>query len=449
MDELRIPSMMAVLAVVVLFWAASALGQAETVGGRLWIWGHPARVYNDSFLRPAKLVSTIEPVEAAQYMGLKNMIFVRYDGKPAAPFEGYYRPFGNLDRVYWSLVAAGGDTSQTDRDAAFTLAEKNKNVVGFILDDFFHEPSEGNSFDPVPSQRIWLADNRPALPVVFTVKLPQPVRCDAVELEQTDWRTGDYRIKEVAVELSANGKAWQEVARGELANRPGAVKRLPFTASQPTEVRLRLLSTHDQQGAMSVGLAKLRLLSGGKPLDTTDWKASASSTYPGFSPDAALGAGDLPERPFRASLSPAELRELRQRRMLGRKLPLMAVIYTGQVKPGARAHVAEVDQLCMWTWRPGDLKHLEANFAALEKLAPGKELFLGCYMYDFHECKALPVALMQRQVELGYQWLKARRIAGMIFLATPNVDVGLDAVEWTRQWVRKNADQPLPAAKAN
>ena len=56
---------------------------------------------------------------------------------------------------------------------------------------------------------------------------------------------------------------------------------------------------------------------------------------------------------------------------------------------------------------------------------------------------------MQRQVELGCQWLKARRIAGMIFLATPNVDVGLEAVEWTRQWVRKNADQALPAAKAN
>ena len=276
---------------------------AETVGDRLWIWGHPASVYNGSFLRPTKLVSTIEPVDAAEHMGLKNMIFVRYSGKPPAPFDAHYAPFRKLDRVYWSLVAAGGGTSQVDRDAAFSLAEKNNNVAGFILDDFFHEPPVGN-------------------------------------------------------------------------------------------------------------------------------------------------AADGPDRPFRASLSPAELHALGQRQVRGGKLPLMAVIYTGQVKPGARAHIAEVDQLCLWTWRPEDLTHLETNFAALEKLAPGKPLYLGCYMFDFNACKPLPVALMQRQTELGFQWLKAGRIAGMIFLATPNVDVGLEAVEWTRQWIRANAGQTLPTRRS-
>ena len=79
----------------------------------------------------------------------------------------------------------------------------------------------------------------------------------------------------------------------------------------------------------------------------------------------------------------------------------MSVIYTAQVKPGARAHLAEVDQICLWTWRPEDLKNLEANFAALEKLAPEKELLLGCYMFDFHRNKPLPVALMEKQVALG------------------------------------------------
>ena len=53
----------------------------------------------------------------------------------------------------------------------------------------------------------------------------------------------------------------------------------------------------------------------------------------------------------------------------------------------------------------------------------------------------LPVSHMQQQVETGYRWLKAGRIAGMIFLATPNVDVGLESVEWTRKWI-----QALPAS---
>ncbi|MGA2618117.1 MAG: hypothetical protein ABSF26_10940 [Thermoguttaceae bacterium] len=297
-------SMTAAWAVLILLWCAGPYAQADTVGDHLWIWGHPAGSYNDGFLRPMKLVSTIEPVAAAQRMGLKNVIFVRYNGQPMPPFDAYYNPFRKLDRVYWSLVGAGGGSSSAEREAAFSLAEKNQNLAGFILDDFFYEQCEGSAADPLPSPR--------------------------------------------------------------------------------------------------------------------------------------------PDRPLCASLSPAQLHALGQRQVRGRKLPLMAVIYTRQVKPGARPHIAEVDQLCMWTWRPGDLKHLEANFTALEKIAPDKQLYLGCYMYGFYESKPLSVALMQRQVELGYQWLKAGRIAGIIFLATPNVDVGLEAVEWTRQWIHNHADQPLP-----
>jgi hypothetical protein len=438
---------MTALAVVNLLSCAGPIAQADTVGDHLWIWGHPAGSYNDGFLRPMKLVSNIEPVAAAERMGLKNVIFVRYNGKPMPPFDAYYDPFRKLDRVYWSLVGAGGGSSSAEREAAFSLAEKNQNLAGFILDDFFYEKCEGNAADPLPSRRIWVADNGPAFPVTFTARSPQPVQGDALELVQTDWRTGDYRSKDVAVDLSADGKRWQEVARGTMANRPRAVLRLPLPAVRFAEIRLRFLNTYDQHGGMSVGLTKLRLLSAGQSLDTSGWKTSASSTYPGHAPADPLGIVDSPDRPLCASLSPAELHALGQRQVRGRKLPLMAVIYTRQVKPGARPHIAEVDQLCMWTWRPEDLKHLEANFAALEKIAPDKQLYLGCYMYGFCESKPLPVALMQRQVELGYQWLKTGRIAGIIFLATPNVDVGLEAVEWTRQWIRNNADQPLPTMK--
>ena len=442
-------SMAAVLAMLILLAYVGPYAQADTVGDHLWIWGHPAGSYNDGFLRPMKLVSTIEPVAAAQHMGLKNVIFVRYNGKPVPPFDAYYNPFRKLDRVYWSLVGAGGGSSSSEREVAFSLAEKNQNLVGFILDDFFYEKCEGNAADPLPSRRIWVADNGPTFPVTFTARPQQPAQGDVLELVQTDWHTGDYRSKDVAVDLSADSKTWQEVAHGTLANRPKAVLRLALPAQRFAEIRLRFLNTYDQHGGMSVGLAKLRVLSAGQSLDTSGWKVWASSTYPGHAPAEPLGIVDSPDRPLCASLSPEQLRALRQRQVRGRKLPLMAVIYTRQVKPGARPHIAEVDQICMWTWRPDDLKNLEANFAALEKIAPDKQLYLGCYMFGFYENKPLPVPLMQRQVELGYQWLKAGRIAGIVFLATPNVDVGLEAVEWTRQWIRNNEDQALPIPRAN
>jgi len=50
---------------------------------------------------------------------------------------------------------------------------------------------------------------------------------------------------------------------------------------------------------------------------------------------------------------------------------------------------------------------------------------------------------MRQQCELGLQWLKHDRIDGMIFLATNICDLGLEAVEWCRQWILQVGDQPL------
>ena len=100
--------------------------------------------------------------------------------------------------------------------------------------------------------------------------------------------------------------------------------------------------------------------------------------------------------------------------------------------------------MCLWTWRPADLQSLEANLEKLERLVGNKPIFLGCYMYDFAERRPLPVELMRHQTETGYRWLKEGRVQGLIFLATPNVDVDLDAVAWTRQWIAQVGDEPLP-----
>ncbi|MBM4091213.1 MAG: hypothetical protein FJ276_17595 [Planctomycetes bacterium] len=286
---------------------SAQMERGETVRDRLWIWGHPAGVYNASFIADLPKKSVLEPVAAADTMGLRNMIFVRYDGKPAPPFETYFTPFQKLDRVYWSLVGASGATSAEEREQVFRLAEAHENLCGFILDDFFHASATGPASDP----------------------------------------------------------------EAEAAHLKGSVA------------------------------------------------------------------------PFDASLSPQELRAIAERKVRGLKLPVMAVVYTGQISLRAKQHLAEVDQICLWTWRPDDLRHLEGNLTKLEKLALNKPVFLGCYMFDFADRRPLPVALMQRQTELGYTWLKDGRIEGLIFLATPNVDVDLEAVAWTRDWIARVGDELL------
>ncbi len=113
----------------------------HTVRDRLWLWGHYEGSHNDGWNLPAK--SRITPVEAAYYMSLPNVVMVRYDGKPEMPFDRYAFPFRALHQVIWSVVGAGGKTSDSEREATLKLAQENENFHGVIMDDFFAEPKNG------------------------------------------------------------------------------------------------------------------------------------------------------------------------------------------------------------------------------------------------------------------------------------------------------------------
>jgi len=118
---------------------------ADTVRDRLWIFTCVAGSDNDSLERagfPRR--SRMTPAEGAFYLGVPNLMLIRWRGKPAPPFDQYAVPFRPLKRVVWSLVDSGGETSGEGRKAALDLAKKCPNLTGFIMDDFFN-PSENNA----------------------------------------------------------------------------------------------------------------------------------------------------------------------------------------------------------------------------------------------------------------------------------------------------------------
>ena len=145
------------------------------------------------------------------------------------------------------------------------------------------------------------------------------------------------------------------------------------------------------------------------------------------------------------SLTLDQLRETHSRLALGdgRTLDLWAVLYTHQFELPVREHLALCDAVSFWTWHAEDLTALEENFARLESLHPDVPKIQGLYMWDFGGRRPVPVDLMERQAELGLQWLKQGRIQEMIFIASCVADLGLDAVEWTRQWIARIGDERL------
>src|ERR1051325_9495998 len=77
----------------------------QSVGDCLWAWGHEAGVYNGKWGLPGP--SRITPVEGAHFLGVPNVIFIRYENKPPFPYDQYAIPFRSLKRVNWSIAGAG------------------------------------------------------------------------------------------------------------------------------------------------------------------------------------------------------------------------------------------------------------------------------------------------------------------------------------------------------
>src|SRR5260370_28965377 len=101
----------------------------------LWLWAHEAGAHNDAWGLPRP--SRIPPAEAALYLGIPNLIMVRYLGRPPLPFDQFALPLRALNHVVWSVVGAHGQTDQQERAHVLDLAARQPNITGVMLDDFF------------------------------------------------------------------------------------------------------------------------------------------------------------------------------------------------------------------------------------------------------------------------------------------------------------------------
>jgi hypothetical protein len=128
--------------------------EQATVQDKLWLWGHDAGAHNEGWGLPRP--SRITPTEAAFYLGIPNLVMVRYRGRPPLPFDQYALPFRALKRVIWSVVGAGGQTDARERAHVLDLAVRHPNITGVMLDDFFgsEQPAQGDAPAALPPGQL-------------------------------------------------------------------------------------------------------------------------------------------------------------------------------------------------------------------------------------------------------------------------------------------------------
>jgi hypothetical protein len=192
-------------------YSASGVGPATspseidpaTIRDRLWIWTHPAGAYKLDFGLPR--TSRMTPVEGAVYLGVPNLLFIRYEGNPPMPFDQYALSFRPLKRVVWSLVGASGKSSEEERRHVLDLATRFPNIVGFIMDDYFHPDGTGSlSVEELKElrRRLTIAGKkRDLFVVVYQHQLALPIQahlesCDKITF--WTWEARDLKTLESA-----------------------------------------------------------------------------------------------------------------------------------------------------------------------------------------------------------------------------------------------------------
>jgi hypothetical protein len=126
-----------------------------------------------------------------------------------------------------------------------------------------------------------------------------------------------------------------------------------------------------------------------------------------------------------------------------RPLELYVVVSAHDLDLLLRQHLDAVDAITFWTWHAKDLDAMEHNFCRLEELAPQPRKLPGLYMWDFGACAPMPMAAMEHQCRLGFEWLKSGHVASLIFLASCLVDLALESVEYARRLIEHVGDEPL------
>ena len=132
------------------------------------------------------------------------------------------------------------------------------------------------------------------------------------------------------------------------------------------------------------------------------------------------------------------------RRAMPDSMSLWLVIYSMSLDiPNLSEYLRFADGISFWVWQARDLPRLTEYLDRCNDLSGGKPTVVGLYFYDFGENRRMSVDQMRDQVETGVRLTAAGECKGLCFLSSSVMDVGLETVDWTREWIFKHGDDPV------
>jgi len=148
-----------------------------------------------------------------------------------------------------------------------------------------------------------------------------------------------------------------------------------------------------------------------------------------------------------AYYTPAKLREMKARIRAGcpRPLDLWVVCYEHNLDdiPNIADYLAEFDVITYWTWRGCELGRIEENLNRIQQMVPGKRTLAGMYMWNYGERCPLTIEQMEYQASLYLRLIREGTLDGIVICSNCIADLGIEAVEWTRNWIDAHRDDVI------
>ena len=151
--------------------------------------------------------------------------------------------------------------------------------------------------------------------------------------------------------------------------------------------------------------------------------------------------------PQRARASVEEIAEMRRKlhAFTKRALDFWIVWYKREMHYDIGDYLSLFDVVTYWNMMaPAELGELESDIRQVVERTPGKRRLAGFYIWNYGEGKPLSIAQAKAQCDAYYQWLQRGDIEGIIFCSNCCADLGLEAVEWIRGWIREVGEEPVP-----
>lgn len=133
------------------------------------------------------------------------------------------------------------------------------------------------------------------------------------------------------------------------------------------------------------------------------------------------------------------IREMRDKlhKFNKRPLDLWLVWYTHQLNYELTDYIELFDVVTLWEWKGTNLMELDSNIHKFIDKTPRKRRLIGCYMWNFGEKTPITIPQMEHQLQVCYKWIETGKIEGIVLCANTVVDIGLESVEYTRNWISK------------